>query len=999
MGKKAMKKMIMRKVLSCFVVFVILMSAVPVSGFAVNDTAKSTDKLNIASLIPSSSSNTVSGTFELLRNGYNDIGPKHKYLDCGGNVNYFDISVLFNWEDSGVERLKIDASTGESFESGLYPTACGEDVFILDSTCGKITLNYDGLKSDSDGWHYKYSYTIEESDSKPSLAISVWTDKSEYNIGETVTMYYKTNKKCTAKLTITKPDGGKVVYGPNEIPACTRSKSPTAGYPTGKRTVVFEAWAGSEYKKATCYFDVVEEKKPKQPSPKIFKVTYPTTCVNEGEYATISVTVKNNGGPSSEGYISVSFPNDEYIPRSRVSGTGNGYNELYQKGFWPIWNSKGEQMKSVDPLVELQEKNWRNDQQETITMSVKPNSGSDKIVFYVRAALKNDADGSYERDPTYSGNKDQQGWYVKKYSVDVCEYEEVKFRGKILADYPIISFYSFDVKIDEVLDDPTGNLQEGETVNVYGHRSGPAQVDDVTVGDEVEVLGEYRGYVGTYEQIFLSDWDESSSDHYLKLCGLVVTDISFSRLPHEKEPVTITATVTNNGDYGKSNVYVNFKNGFDTIGYTMIDYIPAHSTATASIQWEKPIKSFDPSFPSYYTNNIGATVDESAYFTEVTIGDTGGIGYSVTHINPSELPVTVPYQQFGELILFDSKAKYLGTKEIRVLSAVLDAAGEGIEYGSMVACAAAITISAHTFGSTAPALSVCFGVPIGAFVKIAANLLSDMADGWPEQFDFSSNMEPSSDGNIQIMLVVSLDAVSGDGETTSDKYNLDYYYKDTMDNWIHYYNTKEYITIQSPNQISATMECPANLHAYDSQGRHVGVNAQGGMDLEIPAAYYTGPDSVPEGIVILNHSGAITFKVEALDTGEFDFTLTQNTDTKTTTVTYLDVPITGSTEATVDVSQANPTYTMKIDDNGDGVADREKKPTNVTVSGCKYDHDGDGIVEDDIDDLIMATDAYLGFNTGTEYDADGDGIVEDDIDDLIMATDAYLGFITCEGED
>lgn len=134
------KKMIMRKVLSCFVVFVILMSAVSVSGFAVNDTAKSTDKLNIASLIPSSSSNTVSGTFELLRNGYNDIGPKHKYLDCGGNVNYFDISVLFNWEDSGVERLKIDASTGGSFESGLYPTACGEDVFILDSTCGKITL-------------------------------------------------------------------------------------------------------------------------------------------------------------------------------------------------------------------------------------------------------------------------------------------------------------------------------------------------------------------------------------------------------------------------------------------------------------------------------------------------------------------------------------------------------------------------------------------------------------------------------------------------------------------------------------------------------------------------------------------------------------------------------------------------------------------------------------------------------------------------------------------
>lgn len=102
------------------------------------------------------------------------------------------------------------------------------------------------------------SYYIKKISSE-LLSINVWTDKSEYKIGETVTIYYQTNKKCTAKLTITKPDGGDVVYGPNEIPASTRSKSATAGYPTGKRTVVFEAWDGAEYKKATCYFDVVDE--------------------------------------------------------------------------------------------------------------------------------------------------------------------------------------------------------------------------------------------------------------------------------------------------------------------------------------------------------------------------------------------------------------------------------------------------------------------------------------------------------------------------------------------------------------------------------------------------------------------------------------------------------------------------------------------------------------------------------------------------------------------
>jgi hypothetical protein len=100
-------------------------------------------------------------------------------------------------------------------------------------------------------------------------------------------------------------------------------------------------------------------------------------------------------GIGSEGYISVSFPNDEdvYV----VSGTGNEYNKVYQKDKDLIWNSAGVQMKAVDPLVELFERNWDAGESHTLTMNVKPNSGSDEIVFYVRAALKNDADESYEK--------------------------------------------------------------------------------------------------------------------------------------------------------------------------------------------------------------------------------------------------------------------------------------------------------------------------------------------------------------------------------------------------------------------------------------------------------------------------------------------------------------------------------------------------------------------------------------------------------------------------
>jgi hypothetical protein len=617
------------------------------------------------------------------------------------------------------------------------------------------------------------------------------------------------------------------------------------------------------------------ETKPTHPSPKIVEVKFPPACIKEDEYATISVTVENNGGASSEGYISVSFPNGEDV--SVVSGTED--ETIYPIDSW-IWNSKGEQIKSVDPLVELFVPNWDAGESHKLTMNVKPNSGSNEIVFYARAALKNDADGSYERDPN-SGYKDQQGWYAEKHSVDVCEVEEVKFRGEILADHPIISFYSFDVKIDEVLEDPTGNLQEGETVNVYGHRDGPAHVDDVTVGDEVEVFGEYRGYVGAYKQIFLSEWGESSSDHYVKKISrfdLVVTDISFSRLPYEKEPVTITATVTNNGNYGKSNVHVTFCDGYDEIGYKVINSIPAHLSATASIPWD-PEKSFEPTKNNnYYTNNIKASVNGEPYFKGVTVGDSGWIGYTHTRIKNSELPIEVPYSIFGQLFLFDSKGSYIGIKEIKGLSESCNRYAPELLEAAAELCMAEITISALLLHPHV-GIALCLkGLLPAAIAQVAANLLSHISKHWSDQVPYSYAVGPSPDGNIQIMHIVSFNVISEHEKKKTNQFYSDYYYKNKNGEWKSYYSTREDITYMSSNQILATIKCPANLHAYDSKGRHVGVNALGAVDLEIPGAYYFGPDYEPESVVLLNQSGDITFEIKALDVGEFDFTLMQSTD-------------------------------------------------------------------------------------------------------------------------
>ena len=136
--------------------------------------------------------------------------------------------------------------------------------------------------------------------------------------------------------------------------------------------------------------------------------------------------------------------------------------------------------------------------------------------------------------------------------------------------------------------------------------------------------------------------------------------------------------------------------------------------------------------------------------------------------------------------------------------------------------------------------------------------------------------------------------------------------------------------------IKAYLSSSANLHAYDSRGRHVGVNEQGGIDLEIPNAYYTGPDSEPEEIEIFGQSENIEFRVEALGEGEFDLLIEQTTEAGTRKIGYRDIPITETTEAWVDVSSENPEYLMDIDEDGDGTVDYTRPPDTITQPHIVY---------------------------------------------------------------
>lgn len=153
------------------------------------------------------------------------------------------------------------------------------------------------------------------------------------------------------------------------------------------------------------------------PSPKITNVEIkPLSTIFEKEVANISVTVKNEGKNSSEGYISVSFPNGERI--ERVEGTG-GNIKTYAVG--DLIQGKTGEISVQYPSVELLQYQWNTQQEETINITVKPNSGAEKIVFLTRASLKNDIEGTYEMDPLISEDIDQRGFNVYNYSINVLK--------------------------------------------------------------------------------------------------------------------------------------------------------------------------------------------------------------------------------------------------------------------------------------------------------------------------------------------------------------------------------------------------------------------------------------------------------------------------------------------------------------------------------------------------------------------------------------------------
>lgn len=123
---------------------------------------------------------------------------------------------------------------------------------------------------------------------------------------------------------------------------------------------------------------------------------------------------------------------------------------------------------------------------------------------------------------------------------------------------------------------------------------------------------------------------------------------------------------------------------------------------------------------------------------------------------------------------------------------------------------------------------------------------------------------------------------------------------------------------------------PADMHVYDSLGRHVGPNDKGEIETQIPGAIYIAPQGTQyKTVVIPNADISHEYELILSGTGSGSMELKiQVPDAKNKTKHYLEyvnVPVSATTIARVNIAP-DRIPKLELDSNGDGVFELESTP-------------------------------------------------------------------------
>jgi hypothetical protein len=124
--------------------------------------------------------------------------------------------------------------------------------------------------------------------------------------------------------------------------------------------------------------------------------------------------------------------------------------------------------------------------------------------------------------------------------------------------------------------------------------------------------------------------------------------------------------------------------------------------------------------------------------------------------------------------------------------------------------------------------------------------------------------------------------------------------------------------------LSAWVSCPVDILIVDEQGNRAGY-AEGTIYKEIEGSEVVVVDD--HKLVLIPWESSYTVMLSGTDVGTMDFQMIlPGAENIAKIVEYQDVPVTQTTEATIDVNPGNREYLMMTDNNGDGQVDEERSP-------------------------------------------------------------------------
>ena len=196
--------------------------------------------------------------------------------------------------------------------------------------------------------------------------------------------------------------------------------------------------------------------------------------------------------------------------------------------------------------------------------------------------------------------------------------------------------------------------------------------------------------------------------------------------------------------------------------------------------------------------------------------------------------------------------------------------------------------------------------------------------------------------------------------------------------------------------IATVFGCPATLHLYDSTGNHVGRNDGVGVEFEIEDATYSLMpigDTVETDPTLWEHTeeeisivcGADDFRYELNGTGDGVLFFSVKKDMPGGSyirLFYDSLTVTANSIGKLYVNAGSLDYTIYMDDDGDGIIDREIQPDIVNVM-LRGDANGDGIIN--IGDVVYLINYLYRNGTAPDHleagDANCDGVI--DIGDVV----------------